>query len=84
MDYLEKPVPWAKNIALPTAVHSKVRTELLALIVVFIFCACLSSVLRIFARKKLAAGVGLCDNIFIVGTVLAVGLSFLFAAGRSW
>lgn len=81
-DYLEKSVLWAKNIALPTAIHYKVRTELLALITVFIFWTCLTSVLRIYARHKLAAGISICDYILIIGTVFAVGTSFLFAAGR--
>ena len=81
-DYLEKSVLWAKNIALPTATHHKVRTELLALIAVFIFWTCLTSVLRIYARHKLAARIGICDYILIIGTTLALGTSFLFAAGR--
>lgn len=80
-DYIAKSVLWAKNIALPTATHHKVRTDLLALIAILIFGACLTSGLRIYARHKLSGRVAQCDHILIIGTVLAIGISFLFAAG---
>ncbi|KAI9739921.1 MAG: hypothetical protein M1818_004977 [Claussenomyces sp. TS43310] len=80
IDDVQRCVLWAKNIALPNAVHHEVRTGLLALIVVCMVCACLTSGLRIYARGRSAAGIGICDYVLIIGTALAVGISSLFAA----
>jgi hypothetical protein len=81
-DDLRQSVLWASNIAIPNAMHHSVQTDLLALIAVFLAFACLTSVLRIYARWKLSAGLALCDYVLVIGTALAVVVSFLFAGGK--